>query len=463
MLTVYVGTEHRMQLEFLGHAGFIVTQGKTRAACDPWLSPLGAFHASWFQFPCNHHLGERDYRNLTAVVLTGAHPDHLDTSFLSKKLSPDTPLIVPRQASRTLWNTVRQVCTNPIIEVKPGTDHAVGDGLRILFTADETSDSQSCAVTFRAREAVLINMSEARLTPKQRDVLKVRMGGRIDALLVPCAGASWNPLCYRHPAERMTALSMVKRVEKLEYAYQALDQMAPRMGLPCGGPPVFLEESLARFNDDCGGKGLVPDQKRAHDWLHQRGYQRRIEIPLPGDRLNLISGEFEPDQAIRREFSFERKDAYLKAYAERMRPAIREYVAALPRPAEDLFEPFRTYVQRLGEKNESTLKDLKLEIRFIVNGAHGGDFLVRCDTGELTADQAGEQSAPCTLSFDAVWLNQIVNYRLPWKDFFQSLRFSVEQDPEAEDDHLKAWLTLADTQAVPKPAVTTSVGKPAHA
>jgi hypothetical protein len=81
----------------------------------------------------------------------------------------------------------------------------------------------------------------------------------------------------------------------------------------------------------------------------------------------------------------------------------------------------------------------------------------------LTVDQTGEQSAPCTLSFDAVWLNQIVHHRLPWKDFFQSLRFSVEQDPEVEDDHLKAWLTLTDTQTVPEPAATTAVGKPAHA
>lgn len=452
-----------MQLEFLGHAGFIVTQGKTRVACDPWLSPLGAYHAGWFQFPCNHHLWERDYRDLTAVVITGEHPDHLDASFLSQKLPPDTPLIVPRHASRTLWNAVRKACANPIIEVKPGTDHTVGDGLRMLFTADETSDSRSSAITFRTREAVLINMSAARLTPKQRDVLKVRMGGRIDALLVQCAGASWNPLCYHHSEERMTALSMVKRVEKLEYAYQALDHMAPRVGLPCGGPPVFLEESLATFNDDRGGKGLVQDQKRAHDWLRQRGYQRRIEIPLPGDRLNLISGEFEPDQAIRREFSFEGKDASLKAYAERMRPAITAYVKSLPQPTADLFEPFRAYVQRLGATNESTLKDLKLEIRFIVKGPHGGDFLVRCDAGELTVERTGEQSAPCTLSFDAVWLNQIVSHRLQWKDFFQSLRFSVEQDPEAEDDHLLAWLTLADTSAAQEPAATTLAEKAAHA
>jgi UDP-MurNAc hydroxylase len=252
----------------------------------------------------------------------------------------------------------------------------------------------------------------------------------------------------------MAALSLVKRVEKLEYAYQTLDQMPPRVGLPFAGPPVFLDASLFRHNDDRGSKGLVPDQKRAHDWLRQRGYQRRIEIPLPGDRLNLISGEFDPDQAIRREFSFERKDAYLTAYAERVRPAVTAYLDGLPRPTEDLFEPFRAYVQRLGETNESVLNDSKTEIRFLVEGRHGGDFLVRCDAGELTVERTEDRPAACTVSLDALWLHHIVNHNLPWQDFLLSLRFSVEQDPAAEEDHLSAWLKLADLRNVSEPAAT---------
>src|SRR2546425_94842 len=140
-----------------------------------------------------------------------------------------------------------------------------------------------------------------------------------------------------------------RRVEQLEYAFQTLDRMPPRIGLPYAGPPAFLEDSLFRFNDDLGGKGIVPDQKHAHDWLRVRGYTRRLEIPLPGDRLNLINGEFMPDQAVRREFSFDRKDAYLKAYADRMRPAIAAYMGSLPQSTGDLFEPFRAYVLRLGE------------------------------------------------------------------------------------------------------------------
>jgi len=452
-----------MQVEFLGHAGVIVTSGKMRVACDPWLSPRGAFHASWFQFPCNHHLWERDYRDLTAVVITHEQQDHLDAAFLSQKIAPGISIIIPQHPSRSLWNKIRAACANPITEVKPGVDHQLGEGLRVLFTTEDTPITPCAAATFQTREAVLINMSNARLSVKQRDTLKYRLRSRNDALLVQCAGADWNPICYRHPEERRLALSVQRRVEQLEYAFQTLDRMPPRIGLPYAGPPAFLEDSLFRFNDDLGGKGIVPDQKHAHDWLRVRGYTRRLEIPLPGDRLNLINGEFMPDQAVRREFSFDRKDAYLKAYADRMRPAIAAYLGSLPQPTGDLFEPFRAYVLRLGETNESVVEELKMELRFVVEGSHGGDFLVRCDAGALTFERTGDQTAACTVTLDGVWLNQILRHNLPWKDFFLSLRFSVEQDPAAEDDHVLSWLQLVEPQALSDDVMETSREKPAHA
>jgi UDP-MurNAc hydroxylase len=437
-----------MLLEFLGHAGFIVTHGKTRVACDPWLSPLGAFHASWFQFPCNHHLWERDYRNLTAVVLANEHLDHLDGDFLAKKLTPEIPIVVPRYPSRNLWNKIRRACANPIVEVKPGTEYTAGEGLRVLFTSEESPANQDSTVTFLTREAILVNMNGARLTPKQRQALKDRLRGRIDALLIQCAGASWYPICYRHPDERMTALSAEKRIHKLEYAYQTLDQLAPRIGLPYAGPAGFLEDSLFRFNDDAGGKGIFPDQQRSQAWLRQRGYRRRLEIPLPGDRLDLISGSFEPDQRIRQEFSFEQKEAYLKAYADRMRPAIMAYLAGLPRPTEDLFEPFRAYFQRLGGLNEYFRERIAMDLRFVVEGRHGGDFLVKCHAREMTVERTEGRPAQYTTYLDSVWLNQILHHNLPWEDFFLSLRFSAERDPDVYNDHLLAWLKFADAQAL---------------
>jgi UDP-MurNAc hydroxylase len=452
-----------MQVEFLGHAGFIITTGKMRVACDPWLSPRGAFHASWFQFPCNHHLWERDYRDLTAVVLTHEQQDHLDAAFLSQKIASGIPVIIPQHPSRSLWNKIRAACANPITEVKPGVDHQLGEGMRVLFTTEDTPITPCAAATFQTREVVLITMGSARLSVNQRDTLKYRLRGRNDALLVQCAGADWNPICYRRPEEKMLALSVQRRVEQLEYAFQTLDRMPPRIGLSYAGPPAFLEGSLFRFNDDLGGKGIVPDQKRAHDWLRVRGYTRRLEIPLPGDRLNLINGEFIPDQMIRRDFSFDRKDAYLKAYADRMRPAIAAHLASLPQPPEDLFEPFRAYMQCVGETNESMVEELKMEVRFVVEGSRGGDFLVRCDAGALTVERTGDQTAACTVTIDSVWLNQILRHNFPWKDLFLSLRFSAEQDPSAEDDHLLSWLKLVEPQSLSDDVRETTREKPAHA
>ena len=261
----------------------------------------------------------------------------------------------------------------------------------------------------------------------------------------------------------MLALSVQKRVEQLEYAFQTLDRMPSRIGLPSAGPPAFLEDSLFRFNDDLGGKSIVPDQKRAHDWLRVRGYTRRLEIPLPGDRLNLINGEFVPDATIRKEFSFDRKDEYLTAYADQMHPALAACRESLPRPTEDLFEPFRAYVQGLGESDAFRLEELKLELRFVVEGSHGGDFLARCDAGALTFERTGGQTAACTVTLDSVWLNQILHHNLRWTDFFLSLRFSVEQDPSAEDDHVQSWLQLVESQALSDEMMETTKEKPAHA
>lgn len=445
-----------MQVQFLGHAGFIVTHGNTRVACDPWLSPLGAYHASWFQLPCNHRLWERDYRHLTAVVITTDHQDHLDPAFMAQKLAAEIPLIVPGYLSRALWNKLRRACPNPIVEVKLGAEHSLEEGLRILFTAEDSPERRNSAVTFLTREAHLIAMSNARLKPKQRQALKDRLRGRVDALLVQGTDAGWDPICFRYSDERTAALSSAKRIARLEEAFHALDQLAPRIGLPYAGPPAFLEDSLFRFNEDRGGKGLLSDQQRSQAWLRQRGYTRRLEIPLPGDRLDLISGEFEPDQEIRGEFSFDRKEAYLKAYADRMRPALTAYLKTLAPPTDSLLGPLAAYCKGLGPLPDK----ISMDLRLVVEGQHGGDFLVHGRSGELivertpavhTDEEAGEGPAHLTLYLDAVWLNQILKNDLPWEDFFLSLRFAAEHDPGVSPDELLIWLKVTDAQEHPCP------------
>jgi hypothetical protein len=104
-----------------------------------------------------------------------------------------------------------------------------------------------------------------------------------------------------------------------------------------------------------------------------------------------------------------------------------------------------------------------MELRFVVEGSHGGDFLARCDAGALTFERTGDQTAACTVTLDSVWLNQILRHNLSWKDFFLSLRVSVEQNPSAEDDHVLSWLQLVEPQALSDDLMETTREKPAHA
>src|SRR5207245_9236632 len=105
----------------LGHVGLMIRSGQMRVACDPCVSPRGAFPTSWFQFPCNHHLRDRDYRHLTALVISHEHQDHLDASFLSQKIATGIPIITPQYPSPSLWTKIRAASANPITELKPGT------------------------------------------------------------------------------------------------------------------------------------------------------------------------------------------------------------------------------------------------------------------------------------------------------------------------------------------------------
>ena len=72
-----------MKAQFLGHAGLLIDSGKTRLLMDAWLSSEGAFDASWYQLPQNHHLRNRDWSGLHAVIVSHEHMDHLDPAFLS--------------------------------------------------------------------------------------------------------------------------------------------------------------------------------------------------------------------------------------------------------------------------------------------------------------------------------------------------------------------------------------------
>lgn len=437
-----------MKMRFLGHAGFTAESGGVRVAVDPWLSPMGAYHGAWFQFPCNHHLWEEGYEDLAAVILSHEHLDHLDPDFLVRKIPPETPLVVPAYPSANLRRKLEGFCANPVIEVEENVARDLGGGLHVLFTLEESPANQDAVVTLFDDESVLVDMNDARLTLQQADRLKELLGRPVDALLLQCAGASWYPICYEYGPEEMAAHSAEKRKVKLEYSFRMLERLAPAVGLPAAGPAAFLDESIFHCNDGLDGRGIFPDQKESVQWLQERGYRGRLEILLPGDRLDVASGGHDPDAAIRREFSFEGKEDYLQAYARRVRPAIAAHISELDAPKSDLFDAFRDYFTKLGKMNRYFLKRINMDLRFIVEGEHGGDWLVRCRPARFEVKRTGEEEGNYIVRMDQLWMHRILRHDLPWEDFFLSLRFRSRRRPDVYNDHLLSWLKWADADAL---------------
>src|SRR5260370_7238748 len=78
-----------MHITYLGHAGFLAETDDAIVVMDPWLPPTGAFDASWFQLPRNHHLASfvyeklRDPHRSILLSFTHTHKNHPLSTFLT--------------------------------------------------------------------------------------------------------------------------------------------------------------------------------------------------------------------------------------------------------------------------------------------------------------------------------------------------------------------------------------------
>src|SRR3954468_14913262 len=126
-----------MHITMLGHAGLRVDGRRSTILLDPWLSPYGAYQASWFQYPDNSHLLATDLWQPDAVVLSHEHLDHLDPWFLAR-LDPSIPVVAPRFPSSVVRRKVLASRDREVIEVEPGAWHEVGRDMQVKFVAERS-------------------------------------------------------------------------------------------------------------------------------------------------------------------------------------------------------------------------------------------------------------------------------------------------------------------------------------
>ena len=426
-----------MRITSLGHAGLRVETSGARLLCDPWLSPEGAFQASWFQFPDNAHLMSPDVRDATAVILTQGERDRVDPWLLAQ-LPPGSAAITCGGAAssvrRALGEDPRRVVSAAPwqrIEVVPGTT--------MFFVPEDSPLSRRAAVVVQENGDTVVDLSGTRLAPIQLDQIREAVGRRIDVLCIQGGMTSWFPSCYEFTDSRRKEAARQKRLARFAYMVRAIRMLDPAHVIPIAGIPCFLDPELFHHNAALESE-IFHDQKQYVGWLADRGITNAVTM-MPGDSWDVSRRRHETD-ATWDNVSYVDRRAYLEGYAERRRPQVAAVLGRYPEPTAPLWERFRDYFEHLLTLSPYFNERIGIRIGFHISGEAGGNWSVDFREGSRgvrrTLDDCGYE-----YHVAARWALPLVNRELAWDDFLYSLRLTARRSIDKCNDHVRL-LRFAD-------------------
>ncbi len=423
-----------------------------RLLVDPWLAPTGAFLGAWHQYPRNDHLDTARLLEADWVAVSHEHLDHFDPWVIGR-LPARTRILIPRYPGPAFRERMaaaagsRQVIEIPAWEKFPLDNR----GSWITAIPELSPMCHDAAFLVVADGRGVLHCNDARLTAAQARRARHLAGGRLDLMALQTSGASWHPICYEYPAEEMAKVATDKRVSKLRAAQRLVRQTEPELAVPFAGPPCFLDDEVRHLNWVLGQKdGAFCDPEVATEWLREHLPRQRFDHFLPGDAVDLDSGEVVRDP-VSAAFSFADADrpAYLERYAADRAAHIAAATAEHPEPGPGLFDRFTAHFERLGGLSDYFLRQIAMLVRFEITGPHGGVWDVDFAPDGLAVREAAPGARPhYRITTAGRWLDAVLSGRLAWEDLLISFRLSLYRDPDVYNDYLVGLLKHANAPAL---------------
>lgn len=412
---------------------------------DPWFTPRGAFFGSWFQFPENTPLLDQALAGVTDICVSHNHEDHFDPFVLLKAFdsTPELMLHIPQYSTKWFYNLAIFKLggyAERIVEHPPYEPFQAGNGATIFFVPEESPGAIDSAIVAQIDGQSLINLNDSRLSSDQLLNI-VRLTGGADLLALQASGASEYPISYTYPEEEIRARCVRKRHDKIDHCLQTIDLVQPDRVLFFAGPPVFLDQSLDRFNNRTDAS-IFPDQL---------DIAREVEAVRPDvieRTLFLMPGETFDDAYLWRKTKLDdsrlrpytRKEEYVAAYRQRRADYLRFDWGETPSDA-DLVKHFHKMVT-LSPYISACLDG---SITFIVKGraeekVYTADFRRRRVRKGMAADPLYVLTAP------AEFVTEVIKGTHTWDDIFLSLRMTFDERTTTFAAHFKSLLRFMDAE-----------------
>ena len=182
------------QIDYLGHAGFVVEHAGTRVLIDPWFYP--AFLASWFPYPDNRYLARPDRRAVASTTSTSPTPTRTtSTAKFLKTLDRNVTVLCPAYRTKALQKRFAALGFTRVIPLghKQSVELAPGFTATVLLDTGHKEDS-----------GLLLDMGGFRfLDLNDCNTPLSELPTDIDLLAAQFSGAMWYPNCYDYPPEVM--------------------------------------------------------------------------------------------------------------------------------------------------------------------------------------------------------------------------------------------------------------------
>jgi UDP-MurNAc hydroxylase len=433
-----------VRITFLGHAGFLVETESAVIVADPWLSPAGAFDASWFQFPRNHHLAAlvqeklADGRKPRYVYISHEHKDHFDKSFLDSIQCRDFTVVIPHFHRPALAQAMLDYQCKDVVLADHQEEIAIAGGTLKLYL-DDSELNRDSAMLLKADGQTFLNLNDCRIS----DALPVikREEGHVDVLAMQFSGANWHPVCYEYPAERYATISKRKVMAKFHAVAQSVKAIAPDYYLASAGPPCFLDPMLVDINFQ--ETNIFPqawEMTRYLDWRFPRS-ATAWPVLMPGDMLDV------PGRSVRAAAGSERVDeqgfrSYIENYAA-------EYAGFFQARQEQYgtWEPV-SLLRRLQEDLRGKLDALELHDRVATNLYFGftdiPDMALRVNFPErdIGICHGVEEANFYQIRAPSWEVARVLEDRISWEDFAHTFRLRLSREPDVYQTIVSAFIRL---------------------
>ena len=441
--TLLEENSHYMHITYLGHAGFLVETSEAIVIMDPWLSASGAFDASWFQMPRNHHLVSlvheklRDPHRAIYLYVSHEHRDHLDIDFLNGLPVRRFTLLLPAFSRSALSSQFSSYQCQQLVFFQHRQQLAIPGGY-LKFYVDDSQLNRDSAVLLRSGDTAFLNLNDCKLFDTLPEI--VAEDGPVKIFACQFSGATWHPTCYEYERSKYESISKKKSFAKFESVAKAIDLIRPVVYIPSAGPVCFLDPMLQHLN--CEPVNIFPRAAKVIDYFKRRLPAGRTYVPemMPGDIL----------------------DADLCAVTELAEQRVEEcnlseYIADYAKDYKAFFEE-RAFTHKCVSEYE-TAEALRLELEsklahlsladrvavpLYVTLGSSEDSMLRVDFHRRVVEFVSErpESEYYELTAPAWQIGKVLARALTWEEFALTFRLRLKRIPDVYDPVLHAFLVM---------------------